>query len=117
MKETLNYLFEEKKQDDGNIGVIHVYRKNDNAWVGFIRYIKKTTDNKTFVKFYASDLGQSLSEEFKKELSQFSKELAKEWKNKYNIGFNVKSDLEVKFKIIVDKGDGTTPKHKTVWWK
>jgi hypothetical protein len=114
MRETLNYLFEEKKQEDGNIGVIHVYRKNDNAWVGFIRYIKKTPDNKTFVKFHASDLGQSLDEDFKQELSEFSKQLSKDWQKKGGAGFAVNSSLDIKMKMIIDKGDGTPPKHITV---
>jgi hypothetical protein len=111
MRETLNYLFEEKKQEDGNIGVIHVYRKNDNAWVGFIRYIKKTPDNKTFVKFHASDLGQSLNEEFKQELLEFSNQLSKEWKENGGAGFKINNALDIKLKMVIDKGDGKPPKH------
>lgn len=114
MRETLNYLFEEKKQDDGNIGVVHVYRKNDNAWVGFIRYVKKDENGKPFVKFHASDLGYNLDEEFKKELTEFSKGLSKEWQKNGGVGFTVNSDIDVKLKIIIDKGDGTLPKHMTV---
>ena len=114
MKSTLNYLFDEKKQDDGNIGVIHVYRKNDNAWVGFIRYAKKDDNGKPFVKFNASDLGQSLTNEFKKELKEFSQWLSKEWQKNGGSGFTVKSDIDVKLKMIIDKGDGTPPRHITV---
>jgi hypothetical protein len=114
IKETLNYLFEEKKQEDGNIGVVHVYRKADNAWVGFIRYIKESLDGKPFVKFFASDLGQGITNEFKQELSQFSKSMAQEWKEKDGIDFKVNSNLDVKFNMIIDKGDGTPPKKVTV---
>lgn len=114
MKETLNYLFEEKKQEDGNIGVIHVYRKNDNAWVGFIRYIKKDGNGKPFVKFHASDLGQSLDDDFRRELNEFSKGLSKEWQKNGGDGFTVNSSIDVKLKMIIDKGDGTPPKHVTV---
>ena len=111
MEKTLNYLFDEKEQEDGNIGVIHVYRKKDNAWVGFIRYIKKSANGKPFVKFHASDLGQSLTEEFRKELKEFSLSLSKKWKENGGSGFSVNSDIDVKFKMIIDKGDGKPPKH------
>lgn len=114
MKETLNYLFEEKEQEDGNIGVIHVYRKNDNAWVGFIRYVKKSEGGNPLVKFHASDLGQNLNDEFRKELLEFSKGLSKKWKENGGSGFAVNSNLDIKLKMIIDKGDGTPPKHVTV---
>ena len=109
IKETLNYEFEDKQQEDGNIGVVHVYRKQDNAWVGFIRYIKESLNGKPFVKFFASDLGQGITNEFKQELGEFSKSMAEEWK-KEGIDFKVNSNLDVKFNMIIDKGDGTPPK-------
>ena len=114
IKETLNYLFEEKKQDDGNIGVIHVYRKNDNAWVGFIRYAKKGIEGKPFVKFHASDLGIQLDDDFKKELNEVSKSLSKEWTKNGGTGFKVNSNFDFKLKMIIDKGDGKPPKHLTI---
>lgn len=109
-RETLNYIFDINEQDDKNIGVIHVYRKNDNAWFGFIRYIKKNEQGKPFVKFFASDLGHVLDSNFKKELSQFSKELSNEWVKDGGLGFNTNSNLDVKFTMVIDKGDGTPPK-------
>jgi|GEM_PF-5839535 len=114
--ETLNYRYDEQKQDDNNIGVIHIYRKNDNAWVGFIRYIKQDENNKPFVKFYPSDLGGSISleEQFKYELSYYSKKMAEDWKINDGVEMNVKSDLEVKFHMIIDKGDGTPPREVDV---
>ncbi len=110
MSETLNYLFEEKEHSDGNVGVIHVYRKADNAWVGFIRYIKKSTNGKPFVKFYASDLGQNLDEQFMEELKEFSQTLSKRWIENGGSGFKIGNDLDVKIKMVIDKGDGKPPK-------
>ncbi len=107
INETLNYAFEEKKQSDNNIGVIHIYRKNNNAWVGFIRYIKSDENGKPFVKFYASDLGYSLDQQFQYELAFFSKELAKVWQEEDGIIMQVKSNMEVKFEMEIDKGDGS----------
>ena len=72
MIKTENYLFEEKEQTDKNIGVVHAYRKSDNAWVGFIRYVKKLENGKPFVKFHTSDIGHSIDDQFKKELKEFS---------------------------------------------
>lgn len=114
IKETLNYIFDEKKQDGNNIGVIHVYRKNDNAWVGFIRYIKRDEHGNPFVKFYASDLGESLDQQFQYELAFYSKELAQQWKDEDGIIFKVKNNLEVKFEMEIDKGDGKPPKKVVV---
>jgi len=114
IKETLNYVFEEKKQTDNNVGVIHIYRKNDNAWAGFIRYIKKDEKGKPFFKFYGSDLSDIIiDQQFQYELSYYSQELAKEWK-KSGIDMIVKSDFEVEFHMEIDKGDGTPPKKVVV---
>lgn len=111
VRETQNYLFEEKVQKDKNIGVIHVYRKVDDAWVGFIRYVKQTEENKPFVKFYGSDLSSTLEPNFQSELAEFSQSLSKQWQEEGNMGFKVKNSLEVKFNMIIDKGDGSEPKH------
>lgn len=110
ISETLNYRYDEQKQDDNNIGVIHVYRKNDNAWVGFIRYIKQDEKGKPFMKFFASDLGGALDQQFQYELSYFTKEMAKDWKDNDNIALLLNSNLDVKFHMEIDKGDGNPPK-------
>lgn len=111
MRETEHYLFEEKKQLGSNIGVIHVYRKTDNAWVGFIRYVREVPKTKKpFVKFHPSDLGNFIDADFKKELKEFSQSLSKEWINEGKSGFNVGNDLDIKLTMIIDKGDGTKPK-------
>lgn len=114
ISETINYRYDEQKQDDNNIGVIHIYRKNDNAWVGFIRYIKQDENGKTFMKFFASDLGGSLDQQFQYELSYYTKELAKDWKANDNVELKFKDDLEVKFHMEIDKGDGQPPKKVVV---
>ena len=110
ISETTSYRYDEQKQSDNNNGVIHVYRKNDNAWVGFVRYVKKPKAGKPFVKFYASDIQGALHKGFKEELQEYMKCLSKEWKEKEGIGVRIKENLNVKMNLEIDKGDGKPPK-------
>jgi hypothetical protein len=112
--ETMNYRYDNQIQDDNNVGVIQIYRKNDNAWIGFIRYIKKDENNKPFVKYFASDIGSSLDQQFKYELTYYLKELGRLWKESDDIDLVFKQDLEVKFHMEIDKGDGKPPKKVVV---
>jgi len=40
--------------------------------------------------------------------------MAEDWKINDGVEMNVKSDLEVKFHMIIDKGDGTPPREVDV---
>lgn len=109
INETLNYIFEIKEETNKDLGVIHIYKKNNNMWVGFIRFDKlgKYNEGKPLVRFYAEDIVEVLDQQFHYELSYYTQELAKQWQEKEGEGIiTPKSKLSVDFGLEIDKGDG-----------
>jgi hypothetical protein len=100
--ETLHYLFKDFRDDDGLDGVVLIHAKENGKWLGVFRYeLSKEQGNSKLVtkvaKLIPLDPSIAFDEQFKYEITYFSKEL---FPKSFSEGltFSVSESMNVKLK-------------------
>ena len=99
--ETLSFIFDDIRKENGLEGMVAIYRKNDNEWVAVFRYEfeKNNKDNlvtKT-AKVMTFSPSLALDEQFKYELTYYTKELFPKTFSS-NLAIPIPTETKVKLK-------------------
>ena len=102
INETMNYTFKDYRDENELEGVVIIYAKSDNKWIGVFRYELLKEDGKSklttkVAKLIPLDPMIAYDEQFKYEFSYFTNDLfAKSFGN--NVSFSIPQNMTLKVK-------------------
>ena len=102
INETMNYTFKDYRDENELEGVVLIYAKSDNKWIGVFRYELLKEDGKSklttkVAKLIPLDPMIAYDEQFKYEFSYFTNDLfAKSFGN--NVSFSIPQNMTLKVK-------------------